>query len=162
LIELVAVMVIVAILAAAAVPSLDAMADTRGAMTAKQLVRDLTYARQRALASGSVTWVVFDAAADTWSVLAEDPAAPGRTGATVLTDAASGRSLVQQLNAGSFIGVSIVSVDIDGDAEIGFDWLGAPRNAAEADLAAAGTITLTGNHAVTIAQTTGHVTYAAP
>jgi Tfp pilus assembly protein FimT len=162
LIELVAVMVIVAILAAAAVPSLDAMADTRGAMAAKQLVRDLTYARQRALASGSVTWVVFDAAADSWSVLAEDPAAPGRAGATVLTDAALGRSFVQQLNVGSFVGVEIVSADIDGDAEIGFDWLGAPRNAAEAELAAAGTVTLTGNHVVTVAAATGHVSYTAP
>ena len=47
LMELVAVLVIVAVLAAVAVPSLDAIDETRAAMAAKQLLRDLTFARLR-------------------------------------------------------------------------------------------------------------------
>jgi len=115
LIELVAVLVIVAVLAAVAVPSLDAIGETRAAMAARQLLRDLTFARQRAVATGTRTWVVFDIDAETWSVLGEDPAAPGRAGATVLTDPATGRDHVQRLDAGSFVGVGISSAAFDDD-----------------------------------------------
>ena len=55
LIELIAVLVIVAVLAAAAVPTLDRVGETRSAMAAKNLLRDLTWARQRAVATGTTT-----------------------------------------------------------------------------------------------------------
>jgi prepilin-type N-terminal cleavage/methylation domain-containing protein len=161
-IELIAVLLIVAVLAAAAVPSLDAMADTRSAAAARQLQADLTFARQRAVATGSVTWVVFDVSAETWSVLVEDPADPGRASATVVNDPATGRPFVQQLGVGSFVSVAIVSAEFDGDVEVGFDWLGRPLSAVETDLTAAGTVTLTGGHVVSVARATGHVTYTAP
>jgi prepilin-type N-terminal cleavage/methylation domain-containing protein len=162
LIELVAVMVIVAVLAAVAVPSLDAIGQTRAAMAARQLLRDLTFARQRAVATGTVSWVVFDPDAETWSVLGEDPAAPGRAGAALLTDPATGRNHVQQLDAGSFVGVQIVSAAFDGDVEVGFDWLGRPLNAAETALAADGTVTLSGGHVLRVAAMTGHTMYESP
>ncbi len=81
LIELIAVMIVVGILAAAVAPVLSATARTRAAMAARHLVRDLTFARQRAVATGTRSWVVFDTAAETWTVLVEDPASPGRINA---------------------------------------------------------------------------------
>ena len=162
LIELVAVLVIVAVLAAVAVPTLDAIGGTRATMAAKQLLRDLTFARQRAVATGTVTWVVFDTAAETWSILTEDPDNPGRAGATLMSDPATGRSYTQTLGAGSFVGVQIVSAAFDGDVEVGFDWLGRPLSASESSLAAQGSVTLTANHVVNVAQTTGYASYAAP
>ncbi len=162
LIELIAVMVIVAIMAAAAVPSLEAMSGTRSAMAGKQLLRDLTFARQYATATGAPVWVVFDSGAETWSVLAEDPDNPGRAGATILVDPATGRSYIERLGVGSMTGVGIASVDFDADAEVGFDWLGRPLSSSEAPLAAEGTVTLTGGHQVTVTVDTGHVAYVAP
>jgi prepilin-type N-terminal cleavage/methylation domain-containing protein len=162
LIELVAVMVIVAVLAAVAVPSLDRLGQTRAAMAARQLLRDVTFARQRAVATGTVTWVIFDPDSETWSVLAEDPAAPGRAGAGPLTDPATGRDHVQHLGVGSFVGVELISAAFDDDVEVGFDWLGRPLNAAEAPLAADGTVTLSGGQEVRVTATTGHVRHVAP
>jgi len=162
LIELVAVLVIVAVLAAAVAPSLQAMADTRAAMAGKQLLADLTFARQRAVATGTRTWVLFDAGAETWSLLAEDPSDPGRAGAATLTDPADGRPYAITLGTDPFVGVAITAVAFDGADEVGFDWLGRPLNAEEAELAANGTVSLTGGHIVRVATGTGHISYSAP
>lgn len=162
LIELLVVMVIVALLAAVAVPAIDRASASRAAMAAKLLLHDLTFARQRAVATGTPAWVVFDTDAQTWSVLAEDPESPGRAGASIIADPATGRSFVQALNANEFVGVRISSASFDGNPEIGFDWLGRPLNSSETELAAEGTITLTDNHLLTVAVGTGHVAYLAP
>ena len=162
LIELVAVIVIIAVLAAVAAPALDSLSDTSATMAARTLLHDLTFARQRAVATGTVTWVVFDTGAETWSVLAEDPDNPGRAAAAVLTDPATGGNFTCTLGTGTFAGVAITAAAFDGDVEVGFDWLGRPLNAAEADLAAQGSVTLTGNHVVNVAIGTGTITYVAP
>src|SRR5262245_23115160 len=91
LIELITVVAIVAILAGVAVPILIGVSTARSAMAAKQVLRDMTFARQRAVATGAVSWVVFNAGAGTWSILAENPSSPGRAGAAVLNDMATGR-----------------------------------------------------------------------
>ncbi|MHC4102706.1 MAG: pilus assembly FimT family protein, partial [Planctomycetota bacterium] len=52
LIELVAVMVVVGIISATAVVSLSSTTGNRATMAAKQLQRDMTFARQRAVATG--------------------------------------------------------------------------------------------------------------
>ena len=59
LIELVAVLVIAAIMAAVAVPTLSSLAATRAWAAAKLVARDLTYARERAMTTGLRTWVGF-------------------------------------------------------------------------------------------------------
>lgn len=162
LIELVAVMVVLAVLAATAGPALSSIDGTRSAMAGKQLLRDLTFARQRAVATGTRTWVVFDTAAETWTILGEDPLSPGRGSATVLGDTATGGTFVQALGTGAFKNVGITSAAFDGDVEVGFDWFGRPYNAAETALAADGSVTLTGGHVVTVIAGTGLATFAAP
>jgi type II secretory pathway pseudopilin PulG len=162
LIELIAVIVIVMILAGVAVPSLNPLAGTRGAAAARQLLRDATFARQRAVATGTRSWLVFNTGAHTWSILAEDPASPGRASAAVLEDPATGEPFVVSVDAVPFVGVQLQSVDFDTNVEVGFDWLGRPLNQTEAALTLPGSVVLTGNHTVSVAPETGHVDYTAP
>ncbi len=164
LIELVAVMVIVGILAGAAVVTLSSATDNRATMAAKQLVRDLTFARQRAVATGTPSWIDFDPApgAETWTVKAEDPVsvATGYLDATELTDPATGQNFVQTLGVGSFAGVALSAAGFDGYAILGFDWLGQPwtyDGATEIALVPDGTITISGGHTVTVEAGTGHI-----
>lgn len=156
--EMIVVMAITAILAATAAPSLLSLGTTRSAAAARQLVRDLSYARQRAIATGTTHWVVFNTTAQNWSVLVESTTSPGRVGAAALNDLATGRSFVQSLNAGEYIGVQITAASIGGGSEVGFDWRGKPFNASSAALTANGTVTLTGSRTVTINGNTGYAT----
>lgn len=156
LIELIAVILIVAIMAAAAIPSLSNISTTRSAVAARMISRDLTYARERAIATGTRTWVVFATVSHSYSVLAENAASPGRAGASVMTDPnGSGKSYIQYLNTADYAGIQITSANFDSGAEVGFDWVGKPYNSSSTALAAAGTVTLTGGYTVTVQPTTG-------
>lgn len=162
LVETMAVLLVLGILAATAVLVIGSTINNRATIAAKQLQRDLGYARQRALATGIRMWVVFDDSAGTWTVYEEDPDNPGRAGRSVVTDPARHDDFVQTLDSGSLRGVEIVSVDFDGGNEVGFDWLGEPLNDTEAALAAEGTVTLTGSHQVQVTAGRGAITYVAP
>lgn len=161
-VEMVAIMVLVSILAAAAVAQLDRLEDSQAGIASRQLLRDLAYARQRAVATGSVTWVSIDPVAETWTILHEDPLNPGRVNAAVLTDLSSGEPMVETLGTGAFVAVQLATVDFDGNDEVGFDWLGRPRGASEAALAAEGVVTLTGGHTIRVAAGTGYATHEGP
>ena len=166
LVELVAVMVVVGIIAGTAAVSLSSTMGNRAIMAAKQLQRDLTFARQRAVATGTKSWVEFDTGAHSWTVKAE--VAPGwnRGTAAVLTDPATNGDFVQVLDANQFIGVQLDSVNIDGDVWLGFDWLGRPLDIDDIDdwtpLPAHGSIVFTGGHQVTVEKDTGHIAYVPP
>jgi type II secretory pathway pseudopilin PulG len=159
---MVALLVLASVLAAAAVSNLDRLGDTQSSVASRQLLRDLAYARQRAVATGTVTWVTFDDAAETWSILAEDPLNPGRTNATPLTDLVTGQPFVQTLGTGVYGNVGIVSADFDTDVEVGFNWKGQPLAATEASLVAEGVVLLTGGHAIRVAVDTGYAVHDAP
>ena len=83
-------------------------------------------------------------------------------GASALTDPATGGDMVETLGTGSFIGVELVSATFDAGSEVGFDWLGQPLNSADTTLAAAGTVTLSDGHQITVTISTGHIAYVAP
>jgi Tfp pilus assembly protein FimT len=157
-------MVVVGIISATAVVSLSSTTGNRATMAAKQLQRDMTFARQRAVATGTRSWVEFNTVSQTWTVRVEDPASPGRAGATILTDPATSTDFVQTLNANQFISVQLTSVDFDGDDWIGFDWLGRPvdKTGEVTPLTADGSAVLTGGHKVTVEKDTGHVAYVSP
>lgn len=164
MVELVAVMVVVGIIAGTAVVSLSATTGNRATMAARQLQRDMTFARQRAVATGTRSWLSFDTSNHTWSVLAENPSSPGRAGAVVLTDPATHDGFTQELDVGQFIGVQLSSVNFDTEDWIGFDWLGRPlkKTAETTPLTADGVVTITGGHTITVEMSTGHITYAGP
>ena len=160
LIELVAVMVIIAILAGVAAPSLSSMGATRSRVAARQLLRDMSFARQRAVSTGTRMWVVFDTSAETWTLRSEDSSNPGRSNAVDLADPSSGLVYRETLGSGSFAGVEIVSAGFDGAPEVGFDWLGRPLNTAETALAAAGTVLLSDGNTIHVEVGTGHISHA--
>ena len=165
LVELIAVMVVIGILAGTAIVSMSSTTGNRPAMAAKQLLRDLTFARQRSVATGTRSWVDFDTVSHTWTVLAEPPdTTPARSNAAILTDPATHAPFVQELDTGPFIAVQLTSVDFDTEDWIGFDWLGRPlkKTAETTPLTANGTVQLTGGHTVTVNKDTGHITYAGP
>lgn len=158
MIELIVVMLIAGIIAAVAAPTLSNVASTRRAMAAQLTVRDLDYARERAISSGTRCWVVFSAGTNSYSVLGENPASPGRLNASVLSDPAStGRTYVNSFNSAEFAGVTLQSAAFGSGSEVGFDWLGRPYDFAQAPLTAAGVVTFTGGTTVTVQPGTGLV-----
>ncbi|MCP3905443.1 MAG: prepilin-type N-terminal cleavage/methylation domain-containing protein [Planctomycetes bacterium] len=161
LIEAVSVMVILAILAAAAVPAISNFTDSRASAAGHMLLHDVTFARQHAVATGTITWVKFDAAAETWTLQAETGAA-GKANAVTMTDVATNANYVKTLMTGDFPDVQVVSAVFDGGADIGFDWLGAPLTGDATTLAADGTVTLTSSVTLTVEKGTGHAVFAAP
>lgn len=162
LIELIAVMILVGTLAVAAAVSFASIPTSRQALAARRIEADLSFARERAMATGLSHWVVFNTGSSSYSLLAEDPQNPGRAGALAVTDPATGASFVQRLNFNEFAGVTLVSVSADAAAEIGFNWKGEPLNAANTALAANATVTVSGTHQVITQMSTGMVSYDAP
>lgn len=149
------------ILAAVAIPALSSMSVARRRVAARMVQRDLAFARERALATGAVHWVVFTPSSDTYAVLAEDPASPGRSGAGPITDPATGRAMLVQLNSGDFAGVDLTAASFGGGAEVGFDWLGRPLATGGALLASSGTATMSNGYTVTV-DVGGLATWAGP
>ena len=154
-------MVVVGIIAGTAVVSLSGMAGKRSAMAARQLQRDMTFARQRAVATGTRTWLEFNTGAQTWTVRVEDTASPGRASSLVLIDPANGSNFVQAINVDAFIGVTMTVVNFDGEDWIGFDWLGRPldETGEATPLGAHGSVTFSGGQKVTIDKDTGHIAF---
>jgi prepilin-type N-terminal cleavage/methylation domain-containing protein len=161
LVEVVAVLIIVGILAASAIPAMNGLSGKRGAGAARWISADLAYARQRAVATGTRTWVVFTPSTEAWSILAEDPDSPGRAGAAVLTDSATQQPMTVRLET-ALPGVDLASASFDGAAEVGFDWLGRPLNQSESLLAAQGQVTLAGGHQILVEAGSGLIRYQAP
>ncbi|MFN0132120.1 MAG: Tfp pilus assembly protein FimT/FimU [Phycisphaerales bacterium] len=163
LVELIAVLVIVGVMAAVAAPALTPTTSARSAMVAKTVARDVAYARERAISTGTGCWVVVVTASNSYSILQENCASPGRAGATVTTDPATpGRNFVQTLNTGERAGVTITSVNLDGTAEVGFDWRGKPYNASSVALSSQGVIGLSGGWSVRVEAGSGFVTATTP
>ena len=157
LIELVAIIVIIAVTASIAAATLN-LSSGRTALAAKRLQRDMTHARQRAIATGLTHWVVISPGSNLWSVLTEDSANPGRANAAVINDLATGRPYSITLGADEFVGVSIASCNFDGLTEIGFDWVGKPVTTV-GPLAAQGLIAFTGGRQIIVEAGTGHIRY---
>ncbi|MBL0926558.1 MAG: GspH/FimT family pseudopilin [Phycisphaerales bacterium] len=156
LIELLMVMVMMAVIAATAVPAISRLSGQRQRSAARDLYADIVFARQNAVATGRRTWVVFSTANQTWSLFIETAGAPGRSNRVQMTDPATNNLFLTRLNNGPYAGVTLTSVNIDGNPEIAFDWLGKPYNQGETDLAANGVITLSGGRTITITPGTGY------
>lgn len=162
LIELIAVMLLTAILAAAVTPAVSGTAASRQMAAGRQVQRDLTWARQRAMGTGTTHWVVFSISAQTYSVLMENPASPGRAGAATVTDPATGGAMVQRLNSQPYDGVSITGAGFGGGVEVGFDRLGRPIATSGSGLTSNGTVTLTGGQTVTVQAGSGLAVWTHP
>jgi prepilin-type N-terminal cleavage/methylation domain-containing protein len=161
LVELIAVLVITGVLAAVAAPTLGLLGSTRERYACRQIVRDVTYSRERALDTGTRQFIVFAVAGSAYTLLAEDRANPGRANAVILAQP-SGMPFVRTLGAPDYPGVAMSTVDFDGGSEVGFDWAGAPLNSGQNPLGATGIITLSGGCQVRVLPGSGLVTCTIP
>jgi len=153
--ELVATLLVVSLLSGMALPSLRGLAGARESVAATRVRTVLAFAHEWASASGSATWVAFDAGADSVSVFVEDPAHPGAAQRLPMPDPLTRSALVLQLGDG---GVGIESADFGGGVEVQFDATGSPRDAAGVALAVDGLVGLTGGGTVRVTKSTGLVT----
>ena len=128
-------------------------------MASRQLFRDLTFARQRAMSTGIVNWVVFNTTSKTWSLMAENYASPGRAGASIINDYATGRPYTITIGSGDYVGVTFTSVNFGGGVEIGFNWQGKPRVNDSTALASQGSVVFGSGSRVTVEATSGYVAY---
>ena len=159
--ELVVVMVILAVVAAAAIPALSRTGSTRDAAAARLVAADLAFARQRAAATGNRVWVDFDPPSNSWTVLQEDAANPGYGNASTIVDPATGSAMVQRLDT-LFVGATLTSADFDGSDVVGFDWLGRSLAAAEIALAAEGRVVLNSGFEIRVRSGSGLVWVFSP
>ncbi len=162
LLELTVLIIVLSILAAVSFPKLTSLGTTRARYAARQLFKDLTFARARAIATGKPVYVVFAPGSSTYTLLAEDPNNPGRANALTISDPSSLAPYQRSFGAGEFVGVSMVSAAFDGGNEVGFDWNGKPLNSTQTPLAATGTVTLTGGNLVQVQANGGLVTCTTP
>ncbi len=162
LVELIAVMSVIGIMAAVCVPALSSLGSTRDSAAARQLLHDISYARETALCSGTRIWVTFDTSVESYGLFAESVSSPGQSGATAMQDPSTGYAYYQTLGVAEYVRVGIVSASFDGSPLVGFDWMGKPLNGAEAALGAAGTVMLTGGHGATVEPDTGYIRLVTP
>lgn len=154
LVELIAVIVVLAIVAAVAMPRVGAMSDGRAGMAAAMLQRDLLFARERAVNTGVVHWVEFSVGAGSYTLSAEQPPSYGFASRQTLRDPASNASYQRFLNRDELAGVTLVSVNLSSNP-IGFNRMGRPITTAGALIAGDGVVTLTGGRTVTVTGSTG-------
>lgn len=157
LIELLAVIIITAILAGVALPAARSIADARSTGAARVIAGHLAYARERAVNTGNRVWVAFSPAGETYALLAEPDGGTGYPDATELPDPNTGRPMGQTLGVGEFAGVAIASADFNGSPVLGFDWLGGPLDVDGVSLASDGLITLDSGAMIRVASLTGDV-----
>jgi hypothetical protein len=155
-------MLLIGIVGLGTIASMSAVPASRQHAAARQLQKDLAFARERSMATGTRHWVVFTTSTSTYSILAEDPLNPGRAGATTMTDPATRAPFTVRLNINHTVGVTLTSAVFGTDAEVGFDWLGRPTQTNGSLLASNGVVTLAGGHQVIVQQATGTVTHDPP
>ena len=156
LVELLAVVVITGILAVSATMSMSGVATNRQAAAARQMARDFTWMRERAMSSGVPTWINASASTNTYTFLEDVVATPGYASAIAVTDPATGRSFSQVLNTGDFAGADVLTVSV---AAFGFDKLGRSVDTSGVVMTSNVSITMSGSRSVTVTQQTGRVTW---
>lgn len=158
LIEMIAVITVIGIIAAVTAPTLSGLDSSRLHSAVSQVRRDLLLARHVAVATGMRTWVVFDVDANAYEVLQEPSGNPGRGAREPLTDASTGRAWRNSLSEGGFGSARLSSVSIAGAEEVGFDFRGRSLAADEGLLQEDGEIAFEDtDRTVTIRARTGHV-----
>lgn len=156
LVELLAVVVISGILAVTAAMSMAGVATNRRAAAARQMARDLSWMRERAMSSGVPNWVNMSATTNSYTFFENVVANPGYSNAVAITDPATGRAFSQTLNTGDYAGADVLTVSV---TAFGFDTLGRTVDTSNVALTSNISITLSGSRSVTVTQQTGRVTW---
>ena len=162
LVEVVAVIVITSILAGVAVQSFQHIETTQLGIATREVKRDLSYVRQRAIARGAATWIVFDIDDNSYMLFEEDVSNPGFEYRMKIEDPISGLPYTRRFGVGDFKSVKLTLADFDGTEVIGFDWLGRSIAKDNSILASNGIMQLNGTHQIQVEANTGHIRQTAP
>jgi len=169
MIEILVVTVILSIVAAIVAPEFGTRDDLQCSSAARQVIADLLYAQNRAIATGQWHYVVFDTGSQSYSVYAGTASGPQ----TLLTIPATGMpytmsfSAVTGCNVGQSVGsgnVTLSSANFSASPTLSFDELGVPysfSSSTNTALSSAGTVSLAcGGSAMTVSvqPNTGDVT----
>jgi prepilin-type N-terminal cleavage/methylation domain-containing protein len=138
LVELILVITIMGILAWVAYPRLTVTTEIKLDAAARRVAADLRYAQNRSIGTRVVHGLLFDAAAERYTLFAPTPATP------VSDPADRARPLtVDFARRAEYQGVSIVSATFGTTPGVTFDYFGVPRDTSGADLTGTGRIVLT-------------------
>jgi len=157
LIELIAVVVIVSILAGVAAVSFDSLGEREIKFAARQTAEHLQHLREHAQSLGRSTWAVFDIANNTVELREDDPDDPGFAGSVPLVDPLTGRAAFIDVAEDFGAAAAMTSASFDGDDTFGFDWRGSPISTGGEALADTGTIVFNDVVTVSIHPDTGYV-----
>jgi prepilin-type N-terminal cleavage/methylation domain-containing protein len=158
LVELIAVIVVLAVLSAVAASRIAVIPSSRGSIGAQLLMRDLAFARDLAVSTGRVHWMEFDLPGQRYTMLAEPSVGGGWASRLAVVDPGTGRSFQRRLNVDELAGVTITSLTLPAGNVIGFNRLGRPVASTGLDVAADSAIQLTDNRVVNVIQSTGALT----
>lgn len=154
-VELMVVLVVGAIIASGVSASLGGLTAQRRTTAARQLQRDLSFARERAIATSLNHWVVLDTASDWYAIRSESSASPGFASAGTILDPATGMPFIVQLNREPFPGVDLAGVTVPAGSAVGFDPRGRPLATSGALLTTAASITFAGSTSVSVEARSG-------
>ncbi len=123
LIEILVVVVILGIASAMIVPAISSRDDLKVSAAARMLTGDLMFAQNKAIASQRPTYIQFDKAGGTYTLLSS--LSPRK----VMTRPVQGGDFIMRFGAAAshgLEGVALAGVDLDGDTVLVFDELGGP------------------------------------
>ncbi|MBL7069571.1 MAG: hypothetical protein ISS34_06915 [Candidatus Omnitrophica bacterium] len=123
LIELMVIAVVVVILAIVTIPRLMTIGEVRLHMAVRKVAQDLRYAHEYAVINNLDTKVSFNNTANTYTVFSRSGSGPWE----VIEDPSTGENFAVQLNTGEYKGVTIGTIDFDGQSEVAFDTMGIPH-----------------------------------
>lgn len=156
LIELAAVIAILGIMAVSVGgPTLSGIQDIRTRTAAARLLTDIRYVQRLALSSGQRSWVLLDAASDSYTLYIEDASNLGKANRIGVEHPYDQSTNAIQFGSGVFAGVGISAVNINATSEIEFDNFGVPYDANGAALTATGSISLTSGVTITVHPVSG-------
>ncbi len=148
LLEVLVVVVILGLIAAAVVPQISRAGGMSAQAAARLIVSDLMFAQNEAIAQQAWRQVIFDPTHDSYRL--------ADAGGTTLTAPwMGGDYVVSFADDRRFSGVSLVGVDFSGQTQVVFDDLGTPDAGGTIDVAADGT-----GYRITVAAFTGRITVA--
>ena len=126
LIELLAVLVVLALLSASIAPLMRSATGASTPSAARQTAESILFARELATQSGVRTWVVFNASTQRMSMLRESLTTPGRALATPIPDIAGTGMHEHRYSADATLTSAAFTDASVNYAEIGFDNRGRP------------------------------------
>src|SRR5262249_29630537 len=141
LIEMAAVMTIIAILAVAVGgPTMSYISTQRSRWASARVATDLTYLQRLAMNSRRRTWASFDVANNRYTLYVEDPANPGKSNRMTLANPLTGANGAVQLGSGDFSGASFSTVSFNSGSELEFSSRGRPYDSSSSILTSDGSI----------------------